>query len=220
MKKLLLICMVMFVFGLQSINAQEYNFEPYIYPLGFRTYYTNSEEKFITFSEFSFTSQYSDNFLVKEVYIGVGVMSSKTYYRYRVEGNAVISDVQIIQSALGNSRRQDKITLFAFPNNDKPYKWTETVGGDKYQCTSEYAYIQALIFEKSMFLKAIKITRDLSFVSDNKKHRIIETSYWVSDFGRLVTKVDWDGAKHSDCLDLVGFVEEMPEEVYKKHINE
>jgi len=221
MKKLFLICMVMFVFGLQT-NAQEDNFEDYVYPFGFRTFNSlNSEGKTICISQFSFTSQSYNNFLVEEVYIGLGQMSAKTSYRYHVDGNAVISDVQLRQNALtGSTKFQDKITLFAFPNNETPYTWAETKQGEKYNCKSEYVYINASIDHNMLFRKAIKITRDNSYNIGNEKHRIIETSYWVRDFGRIITYEDWDGTKRaSSKLDVLDFIQEITKEVYDSHIN-
>jgi hypothetical protein len=148
-------------------------------------------------------------------------MSAKTIYRYHTEDNAVISDVQLRQDRLtGSTRYQDRLILFAFPEKDKPFKWSETDRGDKYQCTSEYVYINASIFHKSLFMKAIKITRDNSYIFENKKHRIIETSYWVSNYGRIITFLDWDGTKNaSSKLDALDYVQEISEEEYNTQIN-
>lgn len=144
----------------------------------------------------NFESYAYDNYLVAETYIGYGVMSAKNTYRYHIEGNAVISDVQLRQNKLtGSTQYQDRLILFAFPEKDKSFKWTESDRGDKYQCTSEYVYINASINHESLFLKSIKITRDNSYTVGKEKHRIIETSYWISGCGRLITFVDWDGTK-------------------------
>ena len=202
-----------------AINAQEYNFEDYVYPFGYRTYASpDGNGKLSSVTQYSFESQTYDNYLVEEVYIGYGMMSSKTTYRYRIEGNAVISDVQLRQNRItGSTRYQDRLILFAFPEKDKPFKWSETDRGDKYQCTSEYVYINASIYQKSLFMKAIKITRDNSYVVGNKKHSIIETSYWVSDYGRIITFVDWDGTKKaSSKLDVLDYVQEISEDEYNK----
>ncbi|MBQ6742882.1 MAG: hypothetical protein IJR04_09915 [Bacteroidales bacterium] len=204
-----------------STKAQDYNFEDYFYPFGFRTFLSiDSGGKTTTMSQFSFTSQYFDNYLIEEVYVGMGMMSAKTTYRYRVEGNTVVSDVQLRQNAItGSTKYQDKIVLFAFPSKDKPYTWSETDSGDKYQCTSEYVYINASIYHKSLFVKAVKMTRDNSYVYKNKKHRVIETSYWVSNYGRIITYVDWDGTKNAIKLDVLDYVQEIPEEEYNSHTN-
>ena len=171
-----------------STKAQEYNFGDYIYPFGCRTYASpDSKGNLSSLIQYSFESHVFDNYLVEEVYIGLGMMSAKTTYRYHTEENAVISDVQLRQNRLtGSTRYQDRLILFAFPKKDNAFKWTETDRGDKYQCTSEYVYINASIAHNSLFLKAIKITRDNSYTVGNKKHRTIETSYWVSNYGRVV----------------------------------
>ena len=199
-----------------SIKAQKYNFEDYIYPFGCRTYASpDSKGNLSSVTQYSFESQAYDNYLVEEVYIGHGMMSAKTTYRYRTEENAVISDVQLRQNRLtGSTRYQDKLILFAFPEKDKPFKWSETDRGDKYQCTSEYVYINASIYHKSLFMKAIKTTRDNSYIVGKEKHRIIETSYWVSNYGRIITYVDWDGTKNASKLDILDYVQEISEEEY------
>ena len=219
MKNLFLICTMMCIFGFMTTTAQEYNFEDLVYPFGFRTYVSpDSKGNLSSVTQYSFESQAYDNYLVEEVYIGYGMMSAKNTYRYHTEGNAVISDVQLRQNRLtGSTKYQDRLILFAFPDKDIPFKWTETDRGDTYQCTSEYVYINASIYQKSLFLKAIKITRDNSYVSGNEKHRIIETSYWVSDYGRIITYVDWDGTKRaSSKLDVLDYVQEISEEEYNK----
>ena len=202
-----------------SVQAQKYNFEDYVYPFGCRTYASpDSKGNLSSVTQYSFESQVYDNYLVEEVYIGYGIMSAKSTYRYRTEENAVISDVQLRQNRLtGSTKYQDRLILFAFPEKDKPFKWTETKRREKYQCTSEYVYINASIYRKSLFLKSIKITRDNSYIVGNKKHRIIETSYWVSNYGRIITYVDWDGTKKaSSKLDILDYVQEISEEEYNK----
>ena len=186
MKKALLFWGAIMLF-VMSTQAQEYNFGDYIYPFGFRTYTTpDSKGELSSVTQYSFESQTYDNYLIEEVYIGYGVMSAKTTYRYYTKGNAVISDVQLRQNRLtGSTRYQDRLILFAFPEKDKSFKWTETDRGDKYQCSSEYVYINASINHKSLSLKSIKITRHNSYVVGNKTHRTVETSYWVKGLLRI-----------------------------------
>ena len=216
MKKALLFWGAIMLF-VMSTQAQEYNFGDYIYPFGFRTYTTpDSKGELSSVTQYSFESQTYANYLIEEVYIGYGVMSAKTTYRYYTKGNAVISDVQLRQNRLtGSTRYQDRLILFAFPEKDKSFKWTETDRGDKYQCSSEYVYINASINHKSLSLKSIKITRHNSYVVGNKTHRTVETSYWVSNYGRVITYLNWDGTKKvSSALDIVDYVQEISEEEY------
>ena len=218
MKKSFLLLGTILLF-VMSVQAQKYNFEDYLYPFGFRTYASpDSNGKLLSVTQYSFESHAFDNYLVAETYIGYGVMSAKNTYRYHIEGNAVISDVQLRQNGLtGSTQYQDGLILFAFPEKDKSFKWTETDRGDKYQCTSEYVYINASINHESLFLKSIKITRDNSYIVENKKHRYIETSYWVSNYGRIITYVDWDGTKKaSSKLDVLDYIQEISEEEYNK----
>ena len=206
---------------IMSAQAQKYNFEDYVYPFGCRTYASpDSKGNLLSVTQYSFESLTFDNYLVAETYIGYGIMSAKSTYRYRIEGNTVISDVQLRQNGLtGSTKYQDKLILFAFPEKDKPFKWTETDRGEKYQCTSEYVYINASVNHNSLFLKSIKITRDNSYIVGKKMHRFIETSYWVSNYGRLITFVDWDGTKKaSSKLDFLDYIQEISEEEYNTHI--
>ena len=81
-------------------------------------------------------------------------------------------------------------------------------------------YINASIAQKSLFVKAIRIIRDNSYTIENKKHRIIETSYWVSNYGRIITYVDRDGTKKaSSALDLLDYIQEISEEEYNTQID-
>lgn len=204
-----------------STKAQDYNFEVYVYPFGFRTYVTPDNNGILSsVTQYSFESQTYDNYLVEEVYIGYGMISAKNTYRYHTDGNAVITDVQLRQNRLtGSTKYQDRLILFAFPEKDKPFKWKETDRGDTYQCTSKYVYINASINYNSLFMKAIKITRENSYVVGNENHRIIETSYWVSDYGRIITFVDWDDTKNiSSKLDVLDYVQEISAEEYNKQI--
>ena len=221
MKKtfLLIVAILLLV---MSTQAQNYNFGDYIYPFGYRTYASpDSEGNLSSVTQYSFESHAYDNYLVEETYIGYGIMSAKTTYRYHTKENAVISDVQLRQNRLtGSTRYQDRLVLFAFPEKDKSFMWTETDRGDKYQCSSEYVYINASINHNSLFLKSIKITRENSYKVGNKMHRIIETSYWVSNCGRIITYVDLDGTKRaSSKLDVLDYVQEISEEEYNTHIN-
>lgn len=216
-KTLLLFGAIMLLF--MSTKAQEYNFEDYIYPFGCRTYASpDSKGNLSSITQYSFESQNFDNYIVAETYIGLGVMSAKTTYRYHIVENAVISDVQLRQIGLTGSRcYQDKLILFAFPEKGTPFKWSETDRGDKYQCTSEYVYINASIYNKSLFMEAIKITRSNNYIFEKEKHIVIETSYWVGNYGRIITYVDWDGTKRvSSKLDALDYVQEISEDEYNK----
>ena len=194
MRNLFLICTMMCMFGYMTTTAQEYNFEDYVYPFGCRTFSSQNTEGMATsMSQFSFASESFDNYLIEEVYVGMGIMSAKNIYRYYIENNAVISDVQLRQNALtGSTKYQDKITLFAFPNNDKPYTWTETDRGDKISGKSEYVYVMF----NSQRTRAIKITKTITFITnDNVKHKQIEKSFWIKGYGRVVTYYSIDGSE-------------------------
>lgn len=99
-----------------SAQAQKYNFEDYVYPFGCRTYASPDSQGNLSFvTQYSFESKAYDNYLVEEVYIGYGIISAKSNYRYHTEENAVISDVQLRQNRLtGSTKYQDKLILLLF----------------------------------------------------------------------------------------------------------
>jgi len=202
MKKLLSILIVMM--SLSAIcNAEEYNFEDYIYPFGNRTFSTlDTDGKTISMSQYSFVSEQYDNYLVEEVYIGMGMQSATNYYRYRVVNNTVISDFQIKQNRLtGSTKYQDKRTLFAFPWKDKPYTWSETEQGEKIEGKSEYVFVMFM----GSKTKAIKITENISFVVNNVKHKHQRKSYWIEGYGRVVTYYTMEDGK-----ERIQSIAEMP----------
>jgi len=192
MKKLLSILIVMM--SLSAIcNAEEYNFEDYIYPFGSRTFSTlDANGKTISVSQYSFVSEYYDNYLVEEVYIGMGMQSATNYYRYRIVNNAVVSDLQIIRNRLtGSTKFQNKRTLFAFPYKDKPYTWSETERDQKIEGKSEYVYVMFM----GSKVKAVKITENISYVVNNVKHKHQRKSYWIEGYGRVVTYYTMEDGK-------------------------
>ena len=204
MKKLLSILIVMM--SLSAIcNAEEYNFEDYIYPFGSRTFSTlDANGKTTSLSQYSFVSEYYDNYLVEEVYIGMGMQSATNYYRYRVENNAVISDLQIKRNRLtGSTKYQDKRTLFAFPRKDKTYTWSETEQDQKIEGKSEYVNI---LFQ-GVKTEAIKITENITFIVDNVKHKHQRKSYWIEGYGRVVTYYRMEDGK-----ERIQSIAEMPVE--------
>lgn len=202
MKKLLSILILMMSL-LATCKAEEYNFDDYIYPFGSRTFKTlDANGKAISMSEYSFVSEQYDNYLVEEVYIGMGMQSATNYYRYRVINNTVISDLQIKQNRLtGSTKYQDKRTLFAFPEKDKPYTWSETEQGEKINGKSEYVFVMFM----GSKTKAIKITENISFVVNNVKHKHHRKSYWIEGYGRVVTYYTMDDGK-----ERIQSIAEMP----------
>lgn len=164
--------------------AQKYRFDFYMYPPGGQSFveYAGGTEMGVSMFKFEHTT--FDSYLIQETYIGLVNMSSRVTYRYHFEDNAVISDVQIRQNQLtGSTRTQDRITLFAFPDENKPYLWTETDRGDNVSGKSEYVYV---MFCKKR-TKAIKITKTTTFTIDKVKHKNIEKSYWVMGRGPVIS---------------------------------
>lgn len=202
MKKLLSILLVMMSFS-ATCNAEEYNFVDYIYPFGNRTFSTlDANGKTISMSQYSFVSEQYDNYLVEEVYIGVGMQSATNYYRYRIVDNAVVSDLQIMRNRLtGSTQYQDKRTLFAFPYQDKPYTWSEKEKDQKIEGKSEYVYVMFM----GSKTKAVKITENITYVVNNAKHKHQRKSYWIEGYGRVVTYYRMEDGK-----ERIQSIAEMP----------
>ena len=66
LKKITIILIV--IAGISPAKAQEYNFEDYVYPFGFRTYVLpDSDGNLSSVTQYSFESQTFDNYLIEEV---------------------------------------------------------------------------------------------------------------------------------------------------------
>ena len=204
MKKLLSILIVMLSLS-ATCNAVDYNFGDYIYPFGNRTFSTlDANGKTISVSEYSFVSGQYDNYLVEDIYIGMGMQTATNYYRYRVVNNAVVTDLQIMRNRLtGSTQYQDKRTLFAFPNNDTPYTWSETEKDQKIEGKSEYVYVMFM----GTKVKAIRITENITHVVDKIKHKHQRKSYWIEGYGRVVTYYRMEDGK-----ERIQSIAEMPVE--------
>lgn len=202
MKKLLSVLIVMMSLS-ATCNADEYNFEDYIYPFGCRTFNTlDANGKTISVSQYSFVSEQYDNYLVEEIYIGIGMQSATNYYRYHTENNALISDLQVKRNRLtGSTQYQDKRTLFAFPYKDKPYTWSETEQNQKIEGKSEFVYVMF----QGVKTEAVKITENITFVVDKIKHKHQRKSYWIEGYGRVITYYTMEDGK-----ERIQSIAEMP----------
>ena len=120
---------------------------------------------------------------------GYPMGSSITIYAYDIFDDAVISTGQLYSSFLGESRRNDRITILKLPS--KQNTWIEYNKGDKYECKSEWVYVSYKNNKgKSVIQKAVKMTKS-TVVKLNKVKTVTDFSYWTK-YGEIASFVKWD----------------------------
>ena len=120
---------------------------------------------------------------------GYPMGSSITIYAYDIFDDAVISTGQLYSSFLGESRRNDRITILKLPS--KKNTWIEYNKGDKYECKSEWVYVSYKNNKgKSVIQKAVKMTKS-TVVKLNKVKTVTDFSYWTK-YGEIASFVKWD----------------------------
>ena len=120
---------------------------------------------------------------------GYPMGSSITIYAYDIFDDAVISTGQLYSSFLGESRRNDRITILKLPS--KQNTWIEYNKGEKYECKSEWVYVSYKNNKgKSVIQKAVKMTKS-TVVKLNKVKTVTDFSYWTK-YGEIASFVKWD----------------------------
>ena len=120
---------------------------------------------------------------------GYPMGSSITIYAYDIFDDAVISTGQLYSTFLGESRRNDRITILKLPS--KQNTWIEYNKGDKYECKSEWVYVSYKNNKgKSVMQKAVKMTKS-TVVKLNKVKTVTDFSYWTK-YGEIASFVKWD----------------------------
>ena len=120
---------------------------------------------------------------------GYPMGSTITIYAYDISDDAVISTGQLYSSFLGESRRNDRITILKLPS--KQNTWIEYNKGDKYECKSEWVYVSYKNNKgKSVIQKAVKMTKS-TVVKLNKVKTVTDFSYWTK-YGEIASFVKWD----------------------------
>lgn len=120
---------------------------------------------------------------------GYPMGSTITIYAYDIFDGAVISTGQLYSNFLGESRRNDRITILKLPS--KQNTWIEYNKGDKYECKSEWVYVSYKNNKgKSVIQKAIKMTKS-TVVKLNKVKTVTDFSYWTK-YGEIASFVKWD----------------------------
>lgn len=120
---------------------------------------------------------------------GYPMGSTITIYAYDIYDGAVISTGQLYSSFLGESRRNDRITILKLPS--KQNTWIEYNKGDKYECKSEWVYVSYKNNKgKSVIQKAVKMTKS-TVVKLNKVKTNTDFSYWTK-YGEIASFVKWD----------------------------
>lgn len=117
---------------------------------------------------------------------GYPMGSTITIYAYDISDDAVISTGQLYSNFLGESRRNDRITILKLPS--KQNTWIEYNKGEKYECKSEWVYVSYKNNEgKSVIQKAVKMTKSTVV----KLKTITEFSYWTK-YGEIASFGKWD----------------------------
>ena len=112
-----------------------------------------------------------------------------TIYAYDIYDDAVISTGQLYSNFLGESRRNDRITILKLPS--KQNTWIEYNRGDKYECKSEWVYVSYKNNKgKSVIQKAVKMTKS-TVVKLYKVQTITDFSYWTK-YGEIASFGKWD----------------------------
>lgn len=120
---------------------------------------------------------------------GYPMGSTITIYAYDISDDAVISTGQLYSNFLGESRRNDRITILKLPS--KQNTWIEYNKGDKYECKSEWVYVSYKNNKgKSVIQKAVKMTKS-TVVKLNKIKTITDFSYWTK-YGEIASFGKWD----------------------------
>lgn len=120
---------------------------------------------------------------------GYPMGSTITIYAYDISDDAVISTGQLYSNFLGESRRNDRITILKLPS--KQNTWIEYNKGEKYECKSEWVYVSYKNNKgKSVIQKAVKMTKSTVAKLSNKFKTSTEFSYWtkygeIASFGKL-----------------------------------
>lgn len=101
---------------------------------------------------------------------------SSTKHILSYSNDAVYSLSRTTRSGFGSSVCKDKITLLILPKPDgQPRKWKETDNGSKYNCSSEWAYVNG----GNYWGRVIKIQKT------HQEWGITETSYWAPYYGKI-----------------------------------
>ena len=120
---------------------------------------------------------------------GYPMGSSITIYAYDISDDAVISTGQLYSNFLGESRRNDRITILKLPS--KQNTWIEYNKGEKYECKSEWVYVSYKNNKgKSVIQKAVKMTKS-TVVKLYKVQTITDFSYWTK-YGEIASFGKWD----------------------------
>ncbi len=120
---------------------------------------------------------------------GYPMGSTITIYAYNISDDAVISTGQLYSNFLGESRRNDRITILKLPS--KQNTWIEYNKGEKYECKSEWVYVSYKNNKgKSVIQKAVKMTKS-TVVKLYKVQTITDFSYWTK-YGEIASFGKWD----------------------------
>lgn len=193
----LALCTTLRLFA-QSVETE---LQDYFYPFAKFSYIAtpNSEEpKLVNTYKLS-----NGNILTKTVEMYNGYRSNKISeeaFKLSIdeENQAIVSTQQIIQNMMGTRRASDKIIMFLLPKEGNPVSWTESVNGEKSDCSAKIVYISFTHEGKKLYRKAVKIEKTTPL---DKTSAVKEWSYWVKGLSRLATYGYWGNPNKVSCID-------------------
>lgn len=170
-----------------AIQAQE-KVSDYFYPK-YSQEYTWSPESYPQELEIIVSSRGWERVIQEKLRMtdqnGYPMGSSITIYAYDISDDAVISTGQLYSNFLGESRRNDRITILKLPS--KQNTWIEYNKGEKYECKSEWVYVSYKNNKgKSVIQKAVKMTKSTVVKLDT----ITDFSYWTK-YGEIASFGKW-----------------------------
>jgi hypothetical protein len=150
---------------------------------------------------------------------GYPMGSTITIYAYDISDDAVISTGQLYSNFLGESRRNDRITILKLPS--KQNTWIEYNKGEKYECKSKWVYVSYKNNKgKSVIQKAVKMTKSTVV----KLKTITEFSYWTK-YGEIAAFGKWDSdtptiLRLANFISLNEPIKEVSEKEYADYLVE
>ena len=170
-----------------AIQAQE-KVSDYFYPK-YSQEYTCMPESYPQELEIIVTSRGWEQVILEKLRMtdqnGYPMGSSIAIYAYDIYDDAVISTGQLYSNFLGESRRNDRITILKLPS--KQNTWIEYHGGEKYECKSEWVYVSYKNNKgKSVIQKAVKMTKSTVVKLDT----VTDFSYWTK-YGEIASFGKW-----------------------------
>lgn len=158
--------------------------------------------------------------LVKTTEVYQGLYASKVAEDdYLLSSNTEESSITSSRQAhadgfSGRSAKNDIITMFALPSDDKEFSWEETQNNLLTKCTANNIFLSFILDGNPQYRKGVKLIKSW----DKEGKHYVQTSFWVKRLSRLITLLEVDGAEPFTNEILVSYkisdIKEISEEEY------